>query len=108
MQIEAARKLNLPIIIHSRDADEDMANIIEEEFKKAPFKGVLHCFSSGKELALKAINIGFFISFSGILTFPKSIELQEIASILPVDKLLIETDAPFLPPVPHRGKRMER
>ncbi|MDC3312076.1 TatD family hydrolase [Alphaproteobacteria bacterium] len=107
VQIEAARKLNLPIIIHSRDADEDMANIIEEEFKKAPFKGVLHCFSSGKELALKAINIGFFISFSGILTFPKSIELQEIASILPVDKLLIETDAPFLAPVPFRGKTNE-
>ena len=107
VQIEAARKLNVPIIIHSRDADEDMASIIEEEFIKAPFKGVLHCFSSGEALAMRAIDIGFFISFSGILTFPRSTQLREIASKIPLDRVLVETDAPFLAPAPFRGKTNE-
>ncbi len=107
VQIEAARKMNLPIIIHSRDADNDMANIIEEEYLKAPFRGVLHCFSSGEALAMRAIDIGFFISFSGILTFPKSTELREIASKIPSDRVLVETDAPFLAPAPFRGKTNE-
>jgi|TARA_B100001939_G_scaffold237046_1_gene204541 TatD DNase family protein len=107
VQIQAARELDLPIIIHSRDADEDMASIIEEEYEKSPFKGVLHCFSSGKDLAKRAINKGFYISFSGILTFPKSTELREIASKVPCDRILVETDAPFLAPVPFRGKTNE-
>ena len=107
VQIEAARQLNVPIIIHSRDADEDMAHIIEEEYQKAPFKGVLHCFSSGEALAMRALDIGFFISFSGILTFPKSTQLREIASKIPLDRVLVETDAPYLTPVPFRGKRNE-
>ena len=104
VQIQAARELNLPIIIHSRDADNDMIKIMEEEYYKAPFKGVLHCFSSGRNLAMRALEIGFFISFSGILTFPKSIKLREIASQLPIDRILVETDAPFLAPTPFRGK----
>ena len=104
VQIQAARELNLPIIVHSRDADKDMAEIIEDEYHKAPFKGVLHCFSSGRELAIRALDIGFFISFSGILTFPKSIELRKIASEVPIDRVLVETDAPFLAPAPFRGK----
>ena len=107
VQIEAARKMNLPIIIHSRDADKDMANIIEEEYLKAPFRGVLHCFSSGEALAMRAIDIGFFISFSGILTFPKSTLLREIASKVPLSRVLVETDAPFLAPAPFRGKTNE-
>lgn len=107
VQIEAARQLNVPIIVHSRDADEDMAHIIEEEYQKAPFKGVLHCFSSGEALAMSALNIGFFISFSGILTFPKSTQLREIASKIPLDRVLVETDAPFLAPAPFRGKTNE-
>ena len=107
VQIEAARQLNVPIIIHSRDADEDMAYIIEEEYQNAPFKGVLHCFSSGEALAMSALNIGFFISFSGILTFPKSAQLREIASKIPLDRVLVETDAPFLAPAPFRGKTNE-
>lgn len=107
VQIEAARQLNVPIIIHSRDADEDMAHIIEEEYQKAPFKGVLHCFSSGEALAMRALDIGFFISFSGILTFPKSTQLREIASKIPLDRVLVETDAPFLAPAPFRGKTNE-
>ena len=104
VQIQAARELNLPIIIHSRDADKDMTSMIEEEYHKAPFKGVLHCFSSGRELAMRALDLGLFISFSGILTFPKSIELRKIASQIPIDRVLIETDSPFLAPVPFRGK----
>ena len=107
VQIEVARNLDLPIIIHSRDADEDMASIIEEEYLKAPFKGVLHCFSSGEALAMRAIDIGFFISFSGILTFPSSKELREIASKIPLDRILVETDSPFLAPAPFRGKTNE-
>lgn len=106
-QITAARALGLPIIVHARDADDDIADIIEDEYRKGPFKGVLHCFSSGRKLAERALNIGFFISFSGILTFKSAKELQEIAKFIPDDRLLVETDSPYLAPVPYRGKSNE-
>ena len=107
MQISIAQETNKPIIIHSRDADKDMSKIIVEEFKKKPFRGVLHCFTGGEELAKKALDIGFYISFSGIITFKNSQKLQEIAKKVPSDKYLIETDSPFLSPVPFRGKMNE-
>lgn len=106
-QIKAARQLDLPIIVHARDADSDMADIIEDEMKKGAFRGVLHCFSSGAELAQRAVDVGFYVSFSGILTFNKSDELRAIAAEIPADRLLVETDAPFLAPMPHRGKTNE-
>lgn len=106
-QIAVARQLDLPIIVHSRDADADMAAILEDEMGKGAFKGVLHCFSSGAELASRAVAIGFYVSFSGILTFNKAKELREIAAQIPEDKLLVETDSPYLAPVPHRGKSNE-
>ena len=106
-QIQVARQLDLPIIVHARDADNDMADIIEDEIKKGAFRGVLHCFSSGAELAMRAIDVGFYVSFSGILTFNKSDELRAIAADIPADRLLVETDAPFLAPMPHRGKTNE-
>ena len=106
-QITVARALGLPIIIHSRDADDDMANILEDEYSKGPYKGVLHCFSSGKSLAERAIAIGFYVSFSGILTFKTATEIQEVAKIVPQDRILVETDAPFLAPVPKRGQKNE-
>jgi len=106
-QITVARALGLPIIIHSRDADDDMANILEDEYRKGPYKGVLHCFSSGKRLAERAIAIGFYVSFSGILTFKTATEIQEVAKIVPQDRILVETDAPFLAPVPKRGQKNE-
>ena len=107
VQIEAARRLGVPIIVHARDADNDMADIIEDEIKKGPFTGVLHCFSSGAELARRALNVGFYLSFSGILTFNKAEEIREVAGFAPADRVLVETDAPFLAPVPHRGKSNE-
>lgn len=106
-QIRAARDLGLPIIVHARDADEDMADILESEMEKGAFKGVLHCFSSGARLAERALAIGFYISFSGILTFNKSEELRQIAKNVPLDRLLVETDSPYLAPPPHRGKTNE-
>ena len=106
-QIQVARQLDLPIIVHARDADNDMADIIEDEMKKGAFRGVLHCFSSGAELARRATDVGFYVSFSGILTFNKSDELRAIAADVPADRLLVETDAPFLAPMPHRGKTNE-
>ena len=106
-QIQVARQLDLPIIVHARDGDNDMADIIEDEIKKGAFRGVLHCFSSGAELAMRAIDVGFYVSFSGILTFNKSDELRAIAADVPADRLLVETDAPFLAPMPHRGKTNE-
>jgi len=107
VQIQAARALGLPIIVHARDADEDMADILEDEMKRGSFSGVLHCFSSGAELARRAIDIGFYISFSGILTFNKSEDLREIARNLPANRILVETDSPYLAPMPHRGKTNE-
>lgn len=105
--IQAAREMQIPIIIHTRNADEDMAAILEEEVGQGAFPGLIHCFSSGPELAEKAVELGFYISLSGILTFKKSQELREIAARVPLDRLLVETDAPYLAPVPKRGKRNE-
>lgn len=105
--IEAARRTGLPLVIHSRDADKDMAAILEEETGKGAFPFILHCFSSGAELARTGVRLGGYISFSGILTFKKSEELREIARAVPRERLLVETDAPYLAPVPHRGKRNE-
>jgi len=106
-QIAVARQLGLPIIVHARDADDDMATILEDEMKIGAFSGVLHCFSSGADLAKRALAIGFYISFSGILTFNKSEELRAIAASVPRDRLLVETDSPYLAPMPHRGKSNE-
>lgn len=105
--IAAARQTGLPLVIHARDADDDMAAILREEMGKGTFPFVLHCFSSGPELAQTGVELGGYVSFSGILTFKKSEQLREIALSLPRDRLLVETDAPYLAPVPKRGKRNE-
>jgi len=105
--IEAARRTGLPLVIHSRDADEDMARILRDEMGKGHFKALLHCFTSSRALAETAMELGFYISFSGVLTFKNSQELRDIARDMPLDRVLVETDAPFLAPVPHRGKRNE-
>jgi len=107
VQIQAARQTDRPIIVHARDADEDMADILESEMEKGAFTGVLHCFSSGPELARRAVDIGFYVSFSGILTFNKAETLREIARSLPADRILVETDSPYLAPTPHRGQTNE-
>jgi len=103
----AARETGLPLAIHARDADEDIARILAEEREGGDFAFLLHCFSSTPQLADKAVKMGGYISFSGILTFPKSVELREVAARLPLDRLLLETDSPYLAPVPFRGKRCE-
>jgi TatD DNase family protein len=105
--IAAARATGLPLVIHSRDADADMAEILEQETGKGAFPAVLHCFTGGRELAERAIALGLHISFTGILTFKKSDELRAIAQSLPADRILVETDAPYLAPGPYRGKRNE-
>jgi TatD DNase family protein len=105
--LRAARATGLPMCIHARDADADVARILEEERAGGAFPLLLHCFSSTPQLAEKSVEMGGYISFSGILTFPKSTELRELAARLPEDRLLVETDAPFLAPVPLRGKRCE-
>ena len=105
--IAAAQATGLPLVIHARDADTDVAAILEEEMAKRPFKAVLHCFTGGPELARRALEIGVYVSFSGILTFKKSDALREIASRVPLDRLLVETDAPYLAPGKFRGKRNE-
>jgi TatD DNase family protein len=105
--IRAARESGLPLVVHARDADDDIATIIEEEHTAGRFGFVLHCFSSGRRLAQRALALGGYVSFSGILTFPKSQELREIAQAIPEERLLVETDAPYLAPVPFRGKRNE-
>ncbi len=107
IHIEAARETGLPLVIHSRDADDDMAAILREEMGKGAFPALLHCFSSGHDLAMTGIELGLYVSFSGILTFKRSEELREIARQLPSDRLLVETDAPYLAPQPRRGKRNE-
>jgi len=107
-QIKAARLAGLPLAIHARDADDDIARILQEERDAGGrFDFLLHCFSSSRRLAETAIRMGGYVSFSGILTFPRSSELREIARDLPADRLLVETDAPYLAPVPFRGKRNE-
>jgi TatD DNase family protein len=105
--VAAARETGLPLVIHSRDADADMARILEEETGKGAFPAVLHCFTGGRDLAERAIALGLSISFTGILTFKKSDELREIAAKLPADRILVETDAPYLAPGKFRGKRNE-
>jgi TatD DNase family protein len=105
--IAAARETGLPLVIHSRDADDDMARILEEETGKGAFPAVLHCFTGGPDLARRAVAIGLSISFTGIVTFKKSDELRAIAASLPNDRFLVETDAPYLAPGKYRGKRNE-
>ena len=105
--IAAARETGLPLVIHSRNADDDMARILEEETGKGAFPAVLHCFTGGRDLAMRAIALGLSISFTGILTFKTSSALREIAADLPADRILVETDAPYLAPGKFRGKRNE-
>jgi TatD DNase family protein len=105
--IAAARQTGLPLVIHSRDADDDTARILEEESGKGAFPAVLHCFTGGRELAHRAVALGHFISFTGILTFKNSDALRAIAAELPADRILVETDAPYLAPGRFRGKRNE-
>jgi TatD DNase family protein len=107
VHIAAARMAGLPVVVHTRDADADTARILGEEQEKGPFDGVLHCFSSTRELAERAIGMGLYISFSGVVTFKKAEELRATAAALPLDRVLVETDAPYLAPVPKRGKRNE-
>ncbi|WP_239520554.1 TatD family hydrolase [Pseudooceanicola aestuarii] len=103
----AAAETGLPLIIHSRDADDDMARILAEEHANAPYSCVMHCFSSSAELGRAALDLGFYLSMSGIAAFPRSTELREIFAAAPVDRILVETDSPYLAPPPHRGKRNE-
>jgi TatD DNase family protein len=105
--IAAARETGLPVIIHTRDADDDMARILRDEHGKGAFPGLIHCFSSGPALASTALDLGLYISVSGIVTFKKADELRETIKDVPVERILVETDSPYLSPVPHRGKRNE-
>lgn len=105
--IAAARETGLPLIVHTRDADDDTAAILREEQGQGAFTGVIHCFTAGPELARVAVELGLFISLSGILTFNKAEDLRRTVSGLPLDRLLVETDSPYLAPVPKRGKRNE-
>lgn len=107
LHLAAARQTGLPVVIHSRDADDETAAILEEECSEGAVTGVIHCFSGGADLARRALALGFYVSFSGILTFPKTAALRTLAATVPLQRLLIETDAPFLAPVPVRGKRNE-
>jgi len=105
--IAAARETGLPLVIHSRDADDDMIAILEEETGQGAFPFILHCFSSGEELARRGLALGGYVSFSGILTFNSAEEIRKVAAFVPDDRILVETDAPYLAPVPHRGKSNE-
>lgn len=107
IHIEAARQTGLPLIIHARAADEDMARILSEEHKAGAYSCVMHCFSSSPELGRAALDLGFYLSMSGIAAFPKSKELREIFAAAPVERILVETDSPYLAPPPFRGKRNE-
>jgi TatD DNase family protein len=106
-QIALARDLRLPLVIHARDADDDVAAILREEMGKGAFKAVLHCFTSSRALAEAGLELGLYVSFSGVLTFKNSQDLRDVARDIPLDRLLVETDAPFLAPIPHRGGRNE-
>jgi TatD DNase family protein len=106
-QLKLARELNLPVIIHSREADEETISILREELSGYERAGVLHCFGGSLRMALHAIDLGFYVSFAGNLTFKKAEDLREIARQLPLDRLMVETDCPYLTPVPFRGKRNE-
>ncbi len=107
IHIEAARQTGLPLIIHARAADDDMARILSEEYRNGTYSCVMHCFSSGAGLAKSALDLGFYLSMSGIAAFPKSQELRDIFAAAPLDRILVETDAPYLAPPPYRGKRNE-
>ena len=102
--IKAARETRLPIIVHTRDAEEDTYNILKEEMEQGAFTGVIHCFTASQDFADKALGLGLYISISGIVTFKNAADLQASSKTIPADRLLVETDAPFLAPVPHRGK----
>ena len=105
--IEAARQTQLPLIIHSRNADDEMIDILESEYKNGSFPMLLHCFTAGEELARRLDKIGSYFSLSGIMTFKKAQDIREIAKAMPDDRIMIETDCPYLAPVPHRGQRNE-
>jgi TatD DNase family protein len=105
--IAAARITGLPLVIHSRAADDDMAAILEEEAEQGPFPFVLHCFTAGAELARRGLALGGYVSFSGIITFKNAEEIQQVAKHVPADRYLVETDAPYLAPIPHRGQSNE-
>jgi TatD DNase family protein len=105
--IEAARQTGLPLVVHTRDAEDDTAEILTREVGKGGVSGVLHCFTGSAALARKALDLGFYISISGIVTFKNARDLQEVAKTIPQDRLLVETDSPFLAPVPHRGQTCE-
>ena len=105
--IAASRATGLPLVIHARDADDDVAAILEDEAGKGAFPFVLHCFSSGIELARRGLALGGYVSFSGIVTFKNAAAIQEVAGFAPADRILVETDAPYLAPVPHRGRSNE-
>ncbi|MFT5540808.1 MAG: TatD DNase family protein, partial [Alphaproteobacteria bacterium] len=105
--ITAARETQLPIIVHTRDADADTVRILKEEQEKGGFPGVIHCFSAGSEVAEAALDCGMYISFSGIVTFKNAVAVRDVAEKVPLDRLLVETDSPYLAPVPVRGKRCE-
>ncbi|MFT4621270.1 MAG: TatD DNase family protein [Sulfitobacter sp.] len=107
VHIEAAQQTKLPLIIHARGADEDMARILTDAYQAAPYTCVMHCFSSSLELAQAALELGFYLSMSGISAFPKSQALRDIFATAPPDRILVETDAPYLAPPPHRGRRNE-
>jgi TatD DNase family protein len=106
-QLRAARECDLPVVIHTREAETETIEILRSEYEGAQRRGVFHCFSGSRELAQRAIEIGFMISFSGIVTFKKADELRAVAKQVPLDRLLIETDCPYLTPIPYRGKRNE-
>ncbi|GAB4295009.1 MAG: TatD family hydrolase [Roseovarius sp.] len=107
VHVAAARETGLPLIVHARDADEDIARILTQEFKNGPYMAVMHCFSSGEGLARAALDLGFYLSMSGIAAFPRSQALRDIFAAAPLDRILVETDAPYLAPPPHRGRRNE-
>lgn len=107
IHIEAARQTKLPLIIHARNADTDMARILTEEYRAGAYSCVMHCFSSGAELARAALELGFYLSMSGIAAFPRSKDLRDIFAAAPVERILVETDSPYLAPPPYRGKRNE-
>lgn len=107
IHIAAARETGLPLVIHARNADEDMIDILSDEMRRGRFGAVLHCFSSGEKLAQVGVELGLYVSFSGILTFKNSEDIRRIAAAVPHDRLLVETDAPYLAPVPFRGKTNE-
>ena len=107
VHVEAARRTGLPLIIHARAADDDMARVLTEEYRNGAYSCVMHCFSSSAELARATLDLGFYLSMSGIAAFPKSQDLRDIFAAAPLDRILLETDAPYLAPPPHRGRRNE-